>query len=290
MALLDDFARAREENQWKIYGVDVKIHGETVDARHFFPQKRYPIYSATKSFTATAVGIAQAEGKMEIHQPLGKYLAGEMATLPDNQRKRWQGITIRRLLMMAVAGFPFRPEGEDWIRMSLSCPIGEVPAFSYSNIPAYLVGAALENAVGENLIEYLKPRLLLPLGIENPPYRRCPGGHFYGATGMELTVEELSRLGLLYMQKGMWKGERLLPSQWVQEAVAHQMDTGYPRFGQEGYGYFFWQWSQGFAIRGKWGQRCLVIPEKGIVLTCLSDMPQGFEKAEAVLQTTVLHR
>lgn len=71
----------------------------------------------------------------------------------------------------------------------------ESRVFHYSNISAYLVGAALEKVLGEHLISYLTLRLFQPLKIEKPIFGNCPRGHFYGASAIELTVEELSRLG-----------------------------------------------------------------------------------------------
>lgn len=235
--------------------------------------KRYPIYSATKSFTSTAAGIAVAEKKFSIEESIWEYLKEEVPTYAsqrqiDNLKK----ITMKRLLTMSVEGFPFRPEGGNWLENALMYPLKQVdkPVFSYSNISAYLVGVALEKVLNEHLISYLTPRLFEPLEIKNPLYGNCPLGHFYGASQMELTVEELGRLGTLYLQKGYFENQRILSEAWVKQATTSHITNK-----EGGYGYFIWKYKNGYRISGKWGQRCFVFPEENIVITYLSNMKTG---------------
>ena len=186
---------------------------------------------------------------------------------------------------MSVPGYPFRPEGEDWLAFALSCPAEYAGAavFSYSNIPAYLVGLAAGNAAGEPLSDYLRRELLAPLGIESPVFRTDPQGRFYGATGMELSVEELSRLGRLYMQDGLWNGKRLFSGSWAEAAVRPQIDAGKG----QGYGYFFWTGSQDFSVSGKWGQKCLVYPGRKLIISWEGEMPETSGRFERAVRQLV---
>ena len=181
-------------------------------------------------------------------------------------------MTIRRLLTMTIPGLPFRPSGDDWLADCFS----KMPdleggvCFSYSNLPAYLAGVAVERAVGENTVDYLERKLFRPLGIDHPTVQFCPKGHFYGATGMELTAHELGKLGQLYLNRGVWKGQRILSEAWCQEAVSCQADNR-----EGGYGYFFWvRPDGGYTIRGKWGQRCYIFPEEQTVVSWVSHLPE----------------
>lgn len=205
------FIKTIEDNAWAVHGVQV-IQGNIVLHQYGDVNgKRYPIYSATKAVTSTAVGIAVDEGKFSIEESIWEYLKEEVpAYASQKQINNLKKITIERLLTMSVGGYPFRPEGTNWLETSLMYPLEQVdtPIFAYSNISAYLVGVALEKVVNEHLISYLTPRLFEPLSIKNPPYGNCPAGHFYGASKMELTVEELGRLGSLYLQKGYFNNER----------------------------------------------------------------------------------
>jgi CubicO group peptidase (beta-lactamase class C family) len=286
--MFQDFVNKVNSNNWEVFGIEV-FHDGTIVAKHdFVPDKRHPIYSATKTITATAVGIAVKEGKFTIEAPLFEYLSDALPSdLTSQQLKQVKRITIRQLMSMSVTGFPFRPEGDNWIEYSLRCPMAylEPSVFTYSNIPAYLVGVAVENAVGEHLIEYLKPRLFDVLEIDTPVYQNCPSGHFYGATGMQLTVNELSRIGQLYMQNGVYNGVFVLPSEWVTDATSiRQMNK------EGGYGYFIWKYKNGYRISGKWGQTCLVFPKQKLMVTYLSNMKSGSGAVISAIEEDILSK
>ncbi len=270
-----------EQNHWPVYGLQIRKDGELLQEYGDTKGTRHPIYSATKSFVSTAAGLAVAEGKFSVKESVYEYLKSEVpAYATKAQTDTLKKLTIERLMTMSVKGYPFRLESEDWLTEALLCPLEDVeaPEFNYSNIPAYLVGVALEKATGEHLAEYLTPRLFEPLGIVNPVYGNCPAGHFYGASQMELTVEELGQLGLLYLKKGVWNGTRILTEEWVAEATSVKTPCR-----EGGYGYFIWKYKDGFRITGKWGQRCFVFPKTGITATYLSDMQNHSEDLTAAV-------
>lgn len=274
----EKFIQVSQKEQWKLHGIQVFQNNRMIH-QYGDCRTRYPIYSATKTITATAVGIAVEEGRFSIEKSLYEYLGKEIKEyVPMEQQEHFRNITIKRLLTMSVAGYPFRPEGENWLAFSLNYPLKQVeqPSFSYSNIQAYLVGVALEKAVGEHLISYLQPRFFEPLSIVSPVYQNCPSKHFYGASGMQLSVSELSRIGELYLGKGIYHGRRILAENWITKATSmHQKNQ------QDGYGYFIWKYRDGYRISGKWGQRCFVFPKQQLVVTYLCDMEYG---SEAVTQ------
>lgn len=274
-----------EENHWTVYGLEIRKNGELLHAYGDTKAIRYPIYSATKSFVSTAAGIAVKEGKFSVRESIYNYLKSEVpAYATERQKEMLKKLTIERLMTMSVKGYPFRAEGDDWLTYSLLYPLEDVemPEFNYSNIPAYLVGVALEKAVGEHLANYLTPRLFEPLGIVNPVYGNCPSGHFYGASQMELTVEELGRLGQLYLNCGLWNRERILTEDWVKEATSVKTPCR-----EGGYGYFIWKYEDGFRITGKWGKRCFAFPKTGIAVTYLSDMQNNSEDLTKVVMTCI---
>lgn len=277
--MLDTLINEIKNNNHKVHGLEIFHNGEVIFKHSFSPDIRYPVYSASKSFTSTAVGIAADEGKLSYDAPIYEFLDRKYLDLiPKAQIEHFKKLTIKRFMTMSIQGYPFRPKGTDWLEFSLSLPINySLPSvFSYSNIPAYLVGVACENAVNEHLIKYMTPRLFEPLGIEKPVYKNCPQGHFYGASGMELTVHELSLLGQLYLQKGVINGKRILSEKWVAKSSSKQIENS-----DGGYGYFFWIANNSFRISGKWGQKCLVYPEKNLMITYLADM---HDNADIVLK------
>lgn len=273
------FVDTIKEKNLEVYGVQVFHKGEIVGDWQEEPMQRHPIYSATKSVLSLAVGMAKDEGKFDIEAPIYEYLKSEVPVYAsERQVETLKKISVKRFLTMSVQGYPFRPEGENWLEYSLLYPLEKVEekVFDYSNIPAYLVGVAVAKALGVHLYEYLKEKLFAPLGIMNPPFQNCPSGYFYGASGMFLTVPELAKIGQLCLQKGMYNGQRVVSEEYINEATAIQQMNR-----EGGYGYFFWKYKDGYRISGKWGQRSFVFPEKDMVITYLSNEGSG-EVTEAM--------
>lgn len=256
------------KNDWNVFGVEVYKGGKLVHSFGDTTTTRYPIYSATKTITSIAVGLAVDEGKMDIYKSVLEYLpASAVEQMKPEQAKLYKDITIRHLLTMSVSGYPFRPEGDSWLVESLNYPIKGVSqdVFDYSNVSAYLVGVAVSHTEGEPLYEYLNRKLFIPLGIKEPPYATCPDGYFYGASKMELTVHEFGKIGLLLYNGGCYDGKRILSEDYVKEATSVQK-----RNREGGYGYFIWKYRDGFSINGKWKQKCYILPKEELVITYLS--------------------
>lgn len=262
------FVNDIRENQWNVFGAEVYESGQLTHEYGNTRGSRFPIYSATKTILSIAVGIAQDQGKFDIEKPILAYLPAEVTKqLPEKQIAAFQDITIKRLLTMSVDGFPLRPEGESYLTYSLSCPIKDTSSriFNYSNIPAYLVGVALTHAVSEDLFAYLNRHLFVPLHIIDPVYQRCPDGYYYGASGMELSVHDLSRIGLLLYHGGVYEGNRIVSEDYVKKATSIQQMNR-----EGGYGYFIWKYRDGFSINGKWKQKCYILPKQNLIVTYLS--------------------
>ena len=279
-AFVDDIQR----HQWQVFGAEVYEDGQLIHRYGDTEENRYPIYSATKTITSLAVGMAADEGKLEISRCVLDYLPEKvLLAMNAEQRMIYRSITLERLLTMSVSGYPFRPEGESWLISALNIPVEDKQAFAYSNVSAYLAGVAAACAVGEDLYQYLNRKLFAPLGIHNPPCGRCPDGYFYGASQMELTVNELSRIGLLLYHGGMYAGKRIVSKAYIDEAIsAHIMNR------EGGYGYFIWKYRDGFSINGKWGQKCYVLPKQKRMVTYLSHMEEGAADVKRSMEKHVL--
>lgn len=271
-----------ENSKLNVHGIEIFHNSDIIFRRMWHDDIRYPIYSATKSFTATAVGIAEDEGRISVDAPLSEYLEKKyLQNMPENLRQDFCKLTVRRFLTMSVSGYPFRPSGDDWLETILQINADySRTSFSYTNVSAYLVGIACENAAGGNLTEYLNSRLFEPLEIRNPQCQYDFQGRFYGATGMYLTVHELSNLGQLYLQNGIFNNKRILSEKWANEATKLQIDNP-----DGGYGYFFWRNGSHFSISGKWGQKCLIYPQKNLIITYLGNMTEHSGKMQSVAES-----
>lgn len=256
------------ENKWNVFGVEVYKKGELIHSYGDTDKKLHEIYSATKTVLSLAVGIAYDEGLFDLNRSFIDYIPSEkVSKLPAAQKEVFKLITIERLLTMSVAGFPFRPAGKSWLDFSLSRKI-EKPKeriFNYSNICAYLTGVALTEALSSDSGKFIEEKILSPLEITRYEYQRCPDGYFYGASGMKLTVHDLSKIGMLLYNKGTAGGKQLLSEKYVEAA------TSVKQINKEGgYGYFIWKYRNGFSINGKWKQKCYVLPEEELMISFLS--------------------
>ena len=262
------FVNEIKYNNWKVFGIEVYKDGKLLYSYGDTCDNLHEVYSATKSILSIAVGIAHDRGLIDLNKSLLEYIPKERVnSLPQQLIRQWNQITIERLLTMSVVDLPFRPEGDDFLQYSLSCEISDAATrqFNYSNISAYLVGVALTHAIGSDVAEFIEKEIFNPLGIERYELDRSPEGYFYGASGAKLTVNGLSRIGLMLFQKGMFDGKRIVSSEYVKKATTvSQMNK------EGGYGYFFWKYRDGFSINGKWKQKCYVLPREGIMISYLS--------------------
>jgi hypothetical protein len=145
-----------------------------------------------------------------------------------------------------------------------------------------MLSAIVQKATGVTVLDYLRPRLFEPLGIEHPTWETSPQGVTAGGFGLSIRTEDIARLGQLYLQKGEWQGQQLVPQTWVEAATARQTSNGSnPRSDwEQGYGYQFWRCRHGaYRGDGAFGQFCLVLPEQDAVVSITS----GVKDMQSVL-------
>jgi CubicO group peptidase (beta-lactamase class C family) len=140
------------------------------------------------------------------------------------------------------------------------------------------LSAIVTKATGQTSLEFLKPRLFEPLGIENPEWPTSPEGNSLGGYGLKLCTEDIAKFGQLYLQKGKWNGKQLIPENWVAQATSRQVPNdqeGHSKIGidwVQGYGFQFWRCTHNsFRGDGANGQLCVVIPEKDAVMAITAD-------------------
>jgi len=132
-----------------------------------------------------------------------------------------------------------------------------------------MLSAIVQKTTGMKITDYLKPRLFDPLGIQNARWEESPQSIPLGGTGLNITTEDIARFGQLYLQKGMWHGEQLIPSEWIEEATRFQISNGQDPESDwaQGYSYQFWRCRHNiYRGDGAFGQYCIVMPEQDVVL------------------------
>lgn len=269
-----------------ILSVMVSQDGQVTAEYNWDEKCRRNIYSATKSFTSAAVGIAQREGLLGIDEKLVDAFEED---LPEQVSENLAKATVRDLLTMCLgqrkaalmgAQRPYYKE-KDWVKLSLSLPFEDEPGtrFAYNNVGPYLAGVLVQRRAGCDLASYLTPRLFAPLGILGTMWERDPMGNIFGAGGLCLCMEEFHRFGLLYLQDGNWNGKQLVPEKWVRESTRKQSENGTPY----GYGYLFWGDQHGvFRADGKYGQLSMIMREKNAVVSIMAECREADALREAV--------
>ncbi len=145
-----------------------------------------------------------------------------------------------------------------------------------------MLSAIVQKATGQTVLEYLRPRLFEPLGIEHPTWETSPEGISTGGYGLSIRTEDIARFGQLYLQKGQWQGKQLVPAAWVDAATARQTSNGSSPNSDwdQGYGYQFWRCRHNiYRGDGAFGQYCIVLPEQEAVIAITS----GVKDMQAVL-------
>jgi len=237
------------------------------------------LWSASKTFTSTAVGFAVQDGKMSVDDKVIDYFTP--AELPDTLGDYLKNMTVKDLLVMS-SGFsedlvhrPFIAANErDWAKETLSLPILWEPGskFSYNSMDTYLVSVIVSRAVGEPLHTYLDRKLFQPLGIRNWHWDLSPQGYPAGGWGLYLCTDDLAKAGQFYLQKGMWNGKQLLNEKWIEEASAAHIQTGFApdeiRDTNRGYGYQIWRCKPegSYRMDGAHGQFVIVLPKQNAVI------------------------
>lgn len=238
------------------------------------------LYSLSKSFTSTAVGLAIADGKLSLDDQVLKFFPEDA---PPNPSQNLQSMRVRDLLRMAT-GHQAEPaiwtwtdtaSQASWTKSFLAAPVPFKPGthFLYNSPASYMLSAIVQKVTGTTVLDYLRPRLFQPLGIDHPVWGTSPQGVSLGAFGLLIRTEDIARFGQLYLQKGKWNGRQLVPAAWVTAATSLEVANGSSPESDwdQGYGYQFWRSRHNsFRGDGAFGQYCMVLPDVDAVVVITS--------------------
>ncbi len=243
----------------------------------FAPEFKHTLYSLSKSFTSTAIGLLVKDGKLSIED---KVIAFFPDDLPDTMDEHLQQMKVKHLLTMNTG------HGEDtmpklrastnaWTKTFLAQPVQFEPGshFLYNTGATYMLGAIVYKITGQTLEAFLTPRLFEQLDIKGYDWELSPQGLNTAGYGLRVKTEDIAKFGQLYLQKGKWKGKEILSEQWVNDATSYQTKSqeGTGDWAQ-GYGYQFWRCKPGFYRGdGAFGQFCMVMPQHDAVLAITSE-------------------
>lgn len=201
------------------------------------PTTRQEVFSATKSYSSTLVGIAQGEGKLSINEPASKYIP-QWATTASNP------VTIRNLLSNDSGRF--HDFATDYIKMAAASPDktqfaidldqGREPGteWVYNNSAIQTLDRVLQAATGQSPADYATEKLLAPIGMRHSAMTKDPAGNTLTFMGLQSTCRDMARFGHLFLSNGSWDGTQVVPADWVREATSPSQKLN------EAYGYLWW--------------------------------------------------
>jgi CubicO group peptidase (beta-lactamase class C family) len=257
-------------------------HGQVIAEGWWKPEaadKPHVLHSLSKSFNSTAVGLAIADGKLNLDDPVLKFFPADAPADPSDNLK---AMKVRDLLTM-TCGHDTEPKavgGAPSVRQFLAHPVPHQPGthFQYNTMGSYTLSAIVTKVTGQTTLEFLKPRLFEPLGIENPQWDSSPEGNSLGGYGLKLCTEDIAKFGQLYLQKGKWGGKQLIPEKWIEQATCKQVPNDQESHNsigidwKQGYGFQFWRCTHdAFRGDGAAGQLCVVMPAQDAVMAITAD-------------------
>ena len=278
-----------------MHGFVIVRHGKVIAEGSWKPfdtlNETHMLYSHSKSFTSSAIGLLADRGKIDLDERIVDIFSNEV---PAKVSENLAQLRVRDLLTMNVGKKDhLLRDGGDWVKEFLSKDFFRKPGtgFKYDSDATYMLAAIVEKKSGMKMMDYLQKNMFDQIGIAKAWTTCSPQGIPCGGWGMNMTTRELARFGQLYLNRGDWDGKRVLSSDWVSLATTRQTWSGWQNVGvkalgegtdwEQGYGFQFWRCRHGaYRADGAGGQYTVVIPEKDMVVSAhagLGDFPKELD-------------
>jgi len=274
-----DFINAIDTGKTEIHSFMFIRHGKVVAEgwwNPYGPDLKHLMYSASKTFTATAIGLAASENRLKLTDKVVSFFP---ASLPDTISDYMKMMTVKDLLTMST-GIPVEPrigQNDEWVRSFLSMSPAVKPGtlFKYYNTATFMLSAIVQQVTGETLFNYLQPRIFKPLSIRGVDWDLNPQGINLGLMGLRLKTEDMAKFGQLLLQNGNWNGKQLIPEAWVKEATSFKIKSeggaaSIPPDRNDwvqGYCYQMWRGrNNSVRLDGMAGQFVILLPDKDAIV------------------------
>ena len=295
---MSDFASAWKQFEEETADLGIKNlllyqDGSILGELHYDEDCIRNAYSATKSYTATAAGIAQAEGILSLDERVVDCFANE---LPDSVSPQLEALTLEHCLGMTLGQEkPWlmgstRPvmETPDWVPFVLAQDFAHMPGevFQYTNVGIYLVGVLIARRTGAPLTDYWYEKIFRPQGFFYPSCEVDPLKNTFGAGGLMVTTQHLLSLGRSYLEH-----DGIVPDAWIDFVHKPSSTMAKLREGNSyGYSSGFWLHAaqpveeltdasqcNAFLADGKYGQYAVVMDDAKAVLAVTADCPTPYK-------------
>jgi CubicO group peptidase (beta-lactamase class C family) len=277
--VLADFVRANEVDDLGVYAIHVHRADGPPVVHRMRSDDRVNLYSVSKGFTAVALGLAEAEGRLTLQDRLLDHFPELRPVAADG----FETVTLLHLVTMTSGSshlwFADQPIlVPDLLAEIVAAPMVAEPGarFTYTGSGPYAISRVIARATGATLRDFLLPRLFGPLDLPHPPWHACPLGYPLGESDLFLRTGELARFALLLLREGRWVDDRqLVPAQFVRRMSTDTVDcsTGPARDSGEPddrrYGLGVWPQRDGrYQLHGRYGQFVIIDSRQQAAVTC----------------------
>ncbi len=300
-AIAEYINNLQNSGETEMHGIMVMRHGKVCAEgwwAPYAPNLRHGLQSHTKTYAATAVGIAYTEGILKLDERVIDIFPDEA---PENPSENLKLLTVRDVLCMGCGMETMPRDSVNWIRDFLAIPVVHKPgtAYMYNSTGSTLLGAIVRKKTGLGLHDYLTPRLFNKIGIDpdNLRWYCMADGMEMGGGGLFATTEDNLRLLKLYADGGVWEGERILAEDYVKLATTNQNDSATEAIGNPlafdnhvGYGFQIWmcQPKDVYRADGAMGQFTIVFPHHDMIIAIneTAGVSNGVHWAQKTLDIT----
>lgn len=291
-----------ETYNYDVHHVQIIRNGYTVAECHYAPYEAedpHIVYSITKSITSSLIGKAIEEGAIKgVDDKVLSYFPNNAVQNASAQKSE---MTIKDLLTMS-GGMDWVENGnnaagenssasfynsENQVQYMLDLPVLETPGekFNYSTGSTHILSGLLTEATHMSTEAYAKQTLWEPLGIQSAFWAKDNQNINYGGSRSLYSSGDLAKFGYLFLNKGLWEDQQVLPEKWISESTEKHIETPDGPAGYQGYGYQWWRNPfEGYSARGYGGQYLFVLPETNMVVVFMGDFRNSFFKPESMVK------
>ncbi len=229
---LDAFAEFIKENDGRVFSI-AAIEGNNPPEKIVIRENNAAqnIYSVSKMYTVTAIGILSDRGLLSVDETVTDILGDEC---PEGYDPYWEQTTVDMLMRHRV-GFPggfdidvfdastYNPDYLKEIMLKKwVCPPDTERR--YDDAGYYILSRIVNKKAGKPLFAFCWENIFLPLGFKEAAWSCCPEGHAMGATGLYIRNEDMVKLGAVYLNGGEYLGKRIVSEAWVKKVLERQYE------------------------------------------------------------------
>ncbi len=312
---IEELNKSIHQNSFKaITSIVVIKEGKLLLEEYFNKADRNTLHdtrSVGKSFASVLMGIAIKEGYIkDENQTLNTFYD---LTKFSNYSAKKDSVKLKDLLTMSSAfnGSDSNSESpgneenmyptDNWVKFALDLPMDSLKSngkqWDYFTAGVVLLGDILNKSVPEGLEKYAEKKLFKPLNIDKYQWQYTPQNVVNTAGGLQMTSLEFAKIGQLYKNKGQWKGQQIVPTEWINKTFTRQIQITERE--HEFYGYLFWNKTytvngknyETFYCAGNGGNKIFIfkdVPLTIVITAKAFNRPYGHSQVDKIMEDYIL--